>query len=374
MILPPKARPRPRAGNKNIKMPTIQQELEDLFLNTLKLNASDLHLSVGYKPIVRIDGALLTLDEFSILTPEHAEDLAYQLLGERKETFIEKKEIDFSYGFKDKARFRVNIFFEKGFISSALRLIPSRIKTIEELNLPMVLHRISKLKQGFVLLTGPSGHGKSTTLASIIDEINRSRTEHIITIEDPIEYLFIGDKSLVNQREIGSDTKSFHNALSSILRGDPNVIMIGEMRDPETIAAALTAAETGHLVFSSLHTNSASQTVNRIIDVFSPNQQNQIRLQLANTVSAVISQRLLPRISGGRIPATEIMFANNAVSNLIRENKAYQLDLIIETSLEDGMISLNRSLGELVRRGEVTPEVALTYSLNPKEFQQTIIQ
>ncbi len=355
-------------------MPTIQQELEDLFLNTLKLNASDLHLSVGYKPIVRIDGVLLTLDEFSILTPEHAVALAYQLLGERKETFIEKKEIDFSYGFKDKARFRVNIFFEKGFISSALRLIPSKIKTVEELNLPTVLHRVSKLKQGFVLLTGPSGHGKSTTLASIIDEINRSRAEHIITIEDPIEYLFIGDKSLVNQREIGSDTKSFYNALSSTLREDPNVIMIGEMRDPETIAAALTAAETGHLVFSSLHTNSASQTINRIIDVFPPNQQNQIRLQLANTISAVISQRLLPRISGGRIPATEIMFANNAVSNLIRENKAYQLDLVVETSLEDGMISLNRSLAELVRRGEVAPETAMAYSLNPKEFQQTIIQ
>ena len=355
-------------------MPTIQQELEDLFLNTLKLNASDLHLSVGYKPIVRVDGALLTLDEFSILTPEHAEDLAYQLLGERKETFIEKKEIDFSYGFKDKARFRVNIFFEKGFISSALRLIPSKIKTVEELNLPTVLHRISKLKQGFVLLTGPSGHGKSTTLASIIDEINRSRAEHIITIEDPIEYLFIGDKSLINQREIGNDTRSFHNALSSILREDPNIIMIGEMRDPETIAVALTAAETGHLVFSSLHTNSASQTVNRIIDVFSLSQQNQIRLQLASTISAVISQRLLPRISGGRIPAAEIMFANNAVSNLIRENKAYQLDLVVETSLEDGMISLNRSLAELVRRGEVAPETAMAYSLNPKEFQQTIIQ
>ena len=355
-------------------MPTIQQELEDLFLNTLKLNASDLHLSVGYKPIIRVDGALLMLDEFSILTSEHAENLAYQLLGERKEIFIEKREIDFSYAFKDKARFRINIFFEKGFISSALRLIPSKIKTVEELNLPAALHRISKLKQGFVLLTGPSGHGKSTTLASIIDEINRSRTEHIITIEDPIEYLFIGNKSLVNQREIGSDTKSFHNALSSILREDPNVIMIGEMRDPETIAAALTAAETGHLVFSSLHTNGASQTVNRIIDVFPPNQQNQIRLQLANTISAVVSQRLLPRISGGRIPAAEVMFVNNAVSNLIRENKAYQLDLVIETSLEDGMISLNRSLVELVRRGEVTPETAMAYSLNPKEFQQTIIQ
>ncbi|MFH1990660.1 MAG: type IV pilus twitching motility protein PilT [Patescibacteria group bacterium] len=354
-------------------MPTIQQELEDLLLNTLQLNASDLHLSVGYRPTVRVDGALLPLNEFSILTPEHSAELAEQLLGERKNEFIEKKELDFSYDFRDKARFRINVFFEKGFISVALRLIPSKIKTIEELGLPIVLHQVCKLKQGFVLMTGPSGHGKSTTLASIIDDINHQRAEHIITIEDPIEYLFIGDKSLINQREVGGDTQSFHNALSSILREDPNIIMIGEIRDPETIAAALTAAETGHLVFSSLHTNSASQTINRIIDIFPADQQNQIRFQLANTLSAVISQRLLPRVSGGRIPATEIMFANNAVSNLIRENKTHQLDLIIETSLESGMISLNRSLAELVRRGEVLPETAMAYSLSPREFQ-TIIQ
>jgi len=353
-------------------MPTTQQELEDLFLNTLKFNASDLHLSVGYKPTIRVDGALLPLDEFSVLNPEHAQDLAYQILGDRKETFLEKKEINFSYAFKDRARFRVNIFFEKGFISSSLRLISSQIKTIKELNLPLALHKIAQLKQGFVLLTGPSGHGKSTTLASIIDEINHSRAEHIITIEDPVEYLFIGDKSLVNQREIGQDTKSFHNALGSILREDPNIIMIGEMRDWETIAAALTAAETGHLVLSSLHTNSASQTVDRIIDVFPSDQQNQVRFQLANTLSAVISQRLLPRLRGGRIPAVEIMFANNAVSNLIREDKTHQLNLVIETSLESGMISLNRSLAELIRRGEVAPETALAYSLNPKELQANI--
>ena len=353
-------------------MPTIQQELEDLLLNTLRLSASDLHLSTGYKPIIRVDGVLLPLNEFSILTPEHSAGLIEQLLGERKSEFAEKKELDFSFSFRDKARFRVNVFFEKGFISAALRLIPSKIKTIEELNLPSALHQICKLKQGFVLMTGPSGHGKSTTLASIIDGINHQRTEHIITIEDPIEYLFIGDKSLVNQREVGNDTQSFHKALDSILREDPNIIMIGEMRDQETIAAALTVAETGHLVFSSLHTNSASQTLNRIIDIFPADQQNQIRFQLANTLSAVISQRLLPRIGGGRVPATEIMFANNAVSNLIRENKTYQLDLIIETSLESGMISLNRSLAELVRRGEVLPETAIAYSLNPKEFQAII--
>lgn len=353
-------------------MPTSEQELEDLLLNTLKLNASDLHLSVGYKPTVRIDGVLLPLDDFSVLTAEHAGELAFSLLGERKNIFLEKKEIDFSYAFKDKARFRVNIFLEKGFISSALRLIPSKIKTLEELNLPTTLHRISKLKQGFVLMTGPSGHGKSTTLAALVDEINYERAEHIITVEDPIEYLFIGNKSIVNQREIVNDTENFHKALGSILREDPNVIMIGEMRDPETIAAALTAAETGHLVLSSLHTNNASQTIDRIINVFPKEQQNQIRFQLANTLSVVVSQRLLPRVSGGRIPATEIMFVNNAIANLIREAKAYEIDLIIETSLEDGMISLNRSLSELVRRGEITPEVAMAYTLNPGELQTRI--
>ncbi|HEY4494983.1 MAG TPA: type IV pilus twitching motility protein PilT [Candidatus Paceibacterota bacterium] len=355
-------------------MPTIEQELEDLLLNTLKLNASDLHLSVGYKPTVRVDGNLWPLEDFSILTAEHAGELAFSLLGERKNVFLEKKEVDFSYAFNDKARFRINVFFEKGFISSALRLIPSKIRTLEELNLPAALHKISKLKQGFILLTGPSGHGKSTTLAALIDEINHERAEHIITIEDPIEYLFVGNKSIVNQREIGNDTKSFHNALSSILREDPNVIMIGEMRDPETIATALTAAETGHLVLSSLHTNNASQTVDRIIDVFPPQQQNQIRLQLANTLSAIISQRLLPRISGGRIPATEIMFGNSAVSNLIREGKAHQIDLVIETSLENGMMSLNHNLDELIRRGEVAPEVAMAYTLNPTELQTRINQ
>lgn len=355
-------------------MPTIQQELEDLMLNALKLNASDLHLNTGYKPILRIDGALMQLEEFSILTKEHSADLAFALLGERKDAFLERKEIDFSYNFRDKARFRINVFFEKGFIGSALRLIPSKIKTIEELNLPAVIHKIAKLKQGFVLVTGPSGHGKSTTLASIIDEINNSRAEHIITIEDPIEYLFTGNKSLINQREVGQDSKSFRNALTSLLREDPNVIMIGEMRDPETIASALTAAETGHLVFSSLHTNSASQTIDRIIDVFPADGQNQIRSQLASTLSGIISQRLIPKISGGRIPATEVMFSNSAVSNLIREDKTHQIDLVIETSLENGMISLNRSLMELVRRGEVAPETAIAYALNPTEFKTMISQ
>lgn len=353
-------------------MATAQQEFEDLLLNALKFNASDLHLSVGYKPTLRIDGVLTPLNEFAVLTPEHAAELIDFILGDRKNAFLERKEIDFSYAFRDKARFRVNVFFEKGFVSAAMRQIPSKIKTLEELGLPTALHRIANLKQGFVLLTGPSGQGKSTTLAALIDEINRTRGENIITIEDPIEYLFIGDKSMVKQREIGNDTKSFRNALSSILREDPNVIMIGEMRDPETIAAALTAAETGHLVFSSLHTNSASQTVDRIIDVFPPEQQNQIQLQLANTLSAIVSQRLLPRISGGRVPATEIMFSNNAVSNLIREGKAHQLDLVIETSLENGMISLNKSLAELVRRGEISAEAAVAYSINPTELQNMI--
>src|SRR3989344_2884813 len=355
-------------------MPTTQQELEDLLLSTLKLNGSDLHLNVGYKPNVRIDGKLFSLQDFSILTAEHAEELAFSLLGERKNHFLERKEIDFSYAFRDKARFRVNVFFEKGFVSSALRLISPKIRTIEELNLPTILHKISDLKQGFVLLTGPSGHGKSTTLASIIDEINHERAEHIITIEDPIEYLFIGDKSIVNQREVGQDTNSFNNALSSILREDPNVIMIGEMRDSETISAALTAAETGHLVFSSLHTNNASQTVDRIIDVFPREQQNQIRSQLALTLTGIVSQRLVPRLEGGRIPATEILIATPAVRNLIRERKTHEIDLVIETSIDQGMLSLNRSLADLVKRREISFENAELYSLNPSELRMLISQ
>ena len=315
------------------------------FLTTARQNASDLHLAVGRHPTLRIDGVLIPLQKESLLTPEMTENLIFTLLTpEQKEKFLKEKEIDLSYSFEDKARFRVNIFYQRGYMAAALRLIPAQIRTLEELNLPPILHDFTKLSQGFVLVVGPAGHGKSTTLAALLDEINHNRTDHIITIEDPIEYIFTQDKCIVSQREVKTDTLDFHNGLRSLLRQDPDVIMIGEMRDTESIATAMTAAETGHLVFSTLHTNSASQTIDRIIDSFPAEQQSQISSQLAATLVGIVSERLIPRIEGGRLPACEIMISNPAIRNLIRERKAYQIDLVIETSVQEGMLSFNRSL------------------------------
>jgi twitching motility protein PilT len=261
------------------------------------------------------------------------------------------------------------VYFQRGYLAAALRLIPTRIKTIEELNLPPLLHDFAQLSQGFVLVVGPAGHGKSSSLAAIVDEINHTRTDHIITIEDPVEYLFTQDKCIVSQREVGSDTTSFHAALRTVLRQDPDVVMIGEMRDGVSIGTAMTASETGHLVLSTLHTNSAAQTIDRIIDSFPADQQGQVTSQLAATLVAIVSQRLLPRISGGRIPAAEIMIVNPAIRNLIRERKTYQIDLVIETSLQEGMVTLNRSLVNLVKNKEITLENAELYSLNPSELR-----
>jgi twitching motility protein PilT len=280
-----------------------------------------------------------------------------------------ERQLDFAYSFEDKARFRVNAYYQRNFLSAALRLVPGRIRTIEELMLPPILHDFTKLSQGFVLVVGPAGHGKSTTLAALLDEINHNRTDHIVTIEDPIEYLFTQDRCIISQREVGSDTASFDDGLRTILRQDPDVIMIGEMRDAASIATSMTAAETGHLVFSTLHTNSASQTIDRIIDTFPPEQQGQVASQLAATLVAIVSQRLLPRTSGGRVPVSEIMIVNPAIRNLIRERKVYQIDLIIETSLEEGMVSLNRSMANLIRNKEVTLENAEMYSINPSELR-----
>jgi twitching motility protein PilT len=276
--------------------------------------------------------------------------------------------LDFSYSYTDKARFRVNVYFQRGNMAAALRLIPFKIKTLEELNMPPVLHDFTKPSQGFVIVVGPAGHGKSTSLAAMVDEINHKRSNHIITIEDPIEYVFNQDRCIIDQREVASDTPSFHRALRSVLRQDPDVIMIGEMRDAETIQTAITAAETGHLVFSTLHTNSASQTLDRIIDSFPAAQQNQIKSQIASTLVGIVSQRLIPRLSGGRIPACEVMITNSAIRNLIREDKIYQIDLVIETGIQEKMISLNRSLATLVRQGEISLENAQMYSLNPAEL------
>lgn len=345
-------------------------KLDELLLTTARQGASDLHIAVGRRPTIRIDGILIGIQKEEILSPEDTQGLVLAMLKpEQKEKFLKFGDLDFSYSYEDKARFRVNVFFQKGFMAAALRLIQAEIKTVEQLRLPPIVHEFTKMNQGFVLVVGPAGQGKSTTLAAMVDEINHKRTDHIITIEDPIEYLFVQDRSIISQREMRTDSPSFHRALRSVLRQDPDVLMIGEMRDRESIATAMTAAETGHLVFSTLHTNSASQTIDRIIDSFPADQQTQISSQLSATLVGIISQRLVPRIDGGRVPACEIMFMNSAIRNLIRERKIYQIDLVIETSLQEGMMTLNRSLAELVKRKEISLENAELASLNPSELR-----
>ena len=332
-------------------------------------DASDLHISVGHKPILRITRRLIKLEKEQIIAPKNSEGMAFALMStKQKEKFLREKEMDFAYNFGNIARFRVNVFFQRRTISIAFRLIPSEIRTIEELNLPPILHQFTEAKQGFVLITGASSQGKSTTLACLINEINNNREDHIITIENPIEYVFKDNKSIVDQREVYQDTLSFSRALRSTLREDPDVIMVGEMRDLETIATAITAAETGHLVFATLHTNSASQTINRIVDVFPSFQQNQIRAQLTGSLLGIVSQRLVPQIEGGFIPACEIMLASPAVNNLIRENKIHEIPSVIGTSRKDGMISLNQSLYDFVMNGKISKEMAIKYSLSPKDL------
>jgi len=355
-------------------MQNYQKDLQELLELVAEENASDLHLSSGYPPILRINGKLIPLIKKRRLSSQDTQGLAYNLLNDsQKMLFLNNKEIDFSLSLPGvDGRFRVNIFFQKGEISCALRLIQSKIKTIEELNLPPILHEFTKASQGFVLVAGPSSHGKSTTLASLIDEINHTRTDHIITIEDPIEYLFSPDRALIDQREVGQDTKSFATALRATFRQDPDVIMVGEMRDQETISTAITAAETGHLVFATLHTNSAHQTIHRIVDSFPSGQQDQIRSQLSGSLLGIVSQRLIPRIKGGLIPACEVMLSSPAVANLIRENKVHELPLVIETSGEKGMIPLNRALADLVKNKEISLENALSYSTNMQELKMII--
>ena len=347
--------------------------LRELLSITVQEQASDLHISMGQSPIIRINGRLVPLIKMKELTAPDTQALAFELMtGDQQQRFLKEKEIDFSYNGGEKARFRVNIFFQRGSISSALRLIPAKIPTLEELNLPSTLYEFTKPSQGFVLITGPSSHGKSTTLACLINEINKTRNEHIITIEDPIEYIFEDDKCVIDQREVYQDTLSFSRALKSTFRQDPDVIMVGEMRDTETMSTAITAAETGHLVFATLHTNSASQTIHRIVDSFPSSQQGQIRAQLADSLLGVISQRLIPGVKGGLVPACEIMLATPAVANLVRENKIHELDLVIETSTELGMVTLNRALAGLVRMKQISLRNALVYSLNASELRRLL--
>lgn len=352
-----------------------EQKIKELLSAVGQQGASDLHLAVGRPPSLRIDGRLVPLSQEIVLTSNDTIGLSDVLLGEKeKKELTEDGQTDFSYDFEKKARFRVNIFSQRGYLSITMRFVGNRIRTLEELNIPTSLYDFTQYSQGLVLVTGPVGHGKSTTLAAIIDHINHTQDKHIVTIEDPIEYIYTQDRCIINQREVGKDTKTFADALHAVFREDVNVVLLGELRDLDTISTAMTAAETGHLIFATLHTNDSAQTVDRIIDVFPAYQQNQIRMQLANVLVGVVAQRLVPKIGGGRMPVVETMIKNHAVENLIRENKAYQIDSVIETSLKDGMVSLDRALADMVARGEVDSNEAFHFAKNAEYMQMLLHQ
>lgn len=347
--------------------------IKDLLQLTVDRSASDLHIIAGVPPTLRIDGQLSSVPGETVLTPEVINNYLKEVLSsEQLEKVAVNKELDFSFPFSDKARFRVNAYTQKGSNALAFRRIPLQIPAIDSLGLPKILHSFTALRQGFVLITGPTGHGKSTTLAAILNEINRTRSEHIVTIEDPIEFVLRPNKSIISQREMGGDTHSWQIALRSILREDPNVVLVGEMRDYETIAAALTIAETGHLVFATLHTNSAAQTIDRIVDVFPEEQQGQVRLQLSNVIEAVFSMRLIPAIAGGRVVGYEVMLGTSAIKTSIREGKTHQIESILQTSQEVGMNTLEKSLVTLIRQGKITLEMAQSYSLRPEELTRLV--
>lgn len=354
-------------------MQNYKKELENLVTLVINKKASDLHLSAFRHPIIRVNGVLEPLVEQPVYTPEDSLNMLFEMIDDSlKKEFLESKDLDFSYSSKSGHRFRGNAYFQKGFVSIAFRYIPKEINTLEKLNLPPILESFTKKKQGFFLCVGPVGQGKSTTLATLLNIINHERSEHILTIEDPMEYVFKEEKSIIDQREVRFDTENFHSALKAMFREDINVAMIGEMRDQETIAIAVTAAETGHLIFSTLHTNNAAQTIDRIIDSFPAAQQGQIKLQLASTLLGIFSQRLIPRNGGGRIPAYELLINNNAVANLIREGRTNEINVVLETSASEGMVDMNHSLADLVMRSEIDTEVALKYSYNPKELEKII--
>jgi len=349
------------------------QYLKKLLDTVVKEEASDLDISVGHVPNIRVTGQLIPLSQEKIITPKDSEGIAFSIMSElQRKKFLVEKEVDFSYQHEDKGRFRVNVFSQRGSVSIALRFIPSKIRTIEELNLPPILHDFISRPQGLILVTGATSQGKSTTLAAMIDEINHTKPVHVITVEDPIEYTYPIDRAIIDQREVAIDTLSFNNALRASFRQNPDVLMVGEMRDLETISTTITAAETGHLVFATLHTNSAAQTIHRIVDVFPGDQQSQIRFQLSSSLLGIISQRLIPRIKGGFIPVCEVLICNNAVSNLIRENKIHEIPAVIETSSKEGMISLSRAMVDLVRRKEISLKNATDYALDPGEVRNLL--
>lgn len=349
------------------------QKLQQYLDTVLEVGGSDLHLNYGKPPMIRIDALLYPIKGESMLESDFLGGIISALLEKSHERQFEKEnEVDFSYDFEHKARFRVNVFRQQGYVSAALRVIPQHIFTLEELGLPEDLLTFTEHSQGLLLVVGPAGHGKTTTLASLVNHINHTRQDHIVTIEDPIEYVYSQEKSLIAQREVASDTDSFADALRASLRQDPDVLLVGEMRDLETISTALTIAETGHMVLSTLHTNDAAQTIDRIIDVFPPHQQNQVRVQLAGSLVGIISQRLIPRIGGGRVPAIEVLKVNGAVRNLIREKKTHQINTIIQTGADEGMFPLNRSLASLVNEELITREDAFFYTNNEGDLQSLL--
>lgn len=348
------------------------QKLNALITAVLDQNGSDLHLTEGRKPVMRAFGQLLPLVKESELGRSDLHEYIDALLNaELKDRLLKNREVDFGVEITE-GRMRGHAFFQRGKLGIALRFISKEILTFEDLHLPDLLNQFIKKQQGFFLVAGPTGHGKSTTLAAMINAINKERLEHIITIEDPIEYLFTPDRSIIDQREVYTDAKDFPTALKGVFRQDADVVMIGEMRDAETMSTAVTAAETGHLVFSTLHTNTAAQTVERIIDSFDSGQQSQIKMQLANTLTGIFSQRLVPRIAGGLIPAYELLINTNAVSNLIRDNRVYEIDTVLETGAEQGMITMNRSLSNLVHAKEITLEHARQFSPNPQALDKLL--
>ncbi|PIR40090.1 MAG: type IV pili twitching motility protein PilT [Candidatus Zambryskibacteria bacterium CG10_big_fil_rev_8_21_14_0_10_34_34] len=347
-------------------------DLDKLIELVIKEGASDLHISEERNPYIRVSGQLIPLLKYPKFTKVTMESIINKILSDIKKTsFKTSQSADLSYSYKEN-RFRTHIFVDQQRLCLALRRIPKKIPTLTELNLPAELMNFTRLKSGFFLVVGPTGHGKSTTLASMVESINNERLENIITIEDPIEYLFEAKKSIIHQREVGLDTPSFASALHDSFRADVNVIMVGEMRDVDTISTAVSAAETGHLVFSTLHTNNAAQTIDRILDSFSANQQNQVRIQLSSSLSGIFSQRLIPRISGGLIPAYELLINNVAVSNLIRDKRTHELNTMIETGSQEGMIDFNRCLIEKVNKGEITIENAYLYSTNTRALEKML--